>query len=61
MSGRDLARSATSRAKAAFVLCNKFASDVDAEDSSTILRALSLKRHVFEVRQSVCRCRACAA
>ena len=50
MSSRDLARSAAADAKAVFVLCNKFASqeNFDNEDSATILRALSIKRFVFE-------------
>ena len=47
---KDLRRAAAEKAKAAFVLCDKFSSDKDAEDASTILRALSLKRYVFRKR-----------
>lgn len=47
MSDRDLRRAAAGSAKAAFILCDKFADVPDAEDSRTILRALSVKRQVF--------------
>ena len=44
---RDLERAAAGQARAAFVLCDKFAEHPDLEDSRTILAALSVKRQVF--------------
>ena len=48
MAGKDLQRSGALTAKAAFVMCNKFSESIDEEDSQTILRALAIKRHVWE-------------
>lgn len=48
MNGRDLQRCGALTAKAAFVVCDKFAPNIDEEDSQTILRALSIKRYVWE-------------
>jgi hypothetical protein len=44
----DLMRAALLGASACFVLCNKFTADQDAEDASTILRALSIKRFYLQ-------------
>ena len=46
LSQRDLQRACCASAHACFVLANKFCSDSDEMDASTILRALSIKRYV---------------
>lgn len=46
---KDLDRAQVKQAAALFILCNKFAKDPDAEDSSTILRALAVKRYVHDL------------
>ena len=45
---RDLGRCCVTSAEAVFVVANKFASDSDEMDAATILRALTIKRHILE-------------
>lgn len=45
MSDRDLGRAAVSKAAGVFILSNKLAADMDAEDSASIIRALAVHRH----------------
>ena len=45
---QDLRRCAIDRANAVFIFADKFATNTDGEDSRTILRALSIKRYVFD-------------
>lgn len=45
----DIMRASILTANACFLLCNKFATNADQEDSSIILKALSIKRFVLQV------------
>lgn len=48
MEAKDLKRSCAEFARAVFIMSNKDCADSNAEDASTILRALAIKRYVFE-------------
>ena len=48
MSHTDLHRACAHHAAGIFLMCNKYADAPDAEDSSTILRALAVKRFVYQ-------------
>jgi len=48
MEAKDLKRGCADTARAVFIMSNKSCADANAEDASTILRALAIKRYVFE-------------
>jgi hypothetical protein len=48
MDAKDLRRGCAESARAVFIMSNKNCRDANAEDASTILRALAVKRYVFE-------------
>lgn len=51
MSHADLLRACAPQSAGIFLMCNKWAPSPDAEDSSTILRALAVKRFVYQVNR----------
>ena len=48
MDSKDLERASARTANAIFVLANKFSANPSEEDASTILRALAIKRYIFQ-------------